>query len=219
VPEVSIAAEPRLEFGKGAARRVRRGHKVPAVLYGHGTPPRHVSLPGHELMRALKSANVLLRLEGLEGGAELALPKAVQRDAVSGAVEHVDLILVRRGEQVTIEVPIIVTGALIPDGFLDQQLVSLSISAEATHIPQSIEVSIQDLAIGQTIHASQVKLPEGSTLQTDPEAVVVHITGAQSVAQFESELAEAESELAPAAPAEVPAEAVAEEPAAETPES
>jgi large subunit ribosomal protein L25 len=217
VPEVSISAEPRLEFGKGAARRVRRGHKVPAVLYGHGTPPRHVSLPGHELMRALKSANVLLRLEGLEGGAELALPKAVQRDAVSGAVEHVDLILVRRGELVTIEVPLIVTGALIPDGFLDQQLVSLSISAEATHIPQSIEVSIQDLQIGQTVHAGEVKLPEGSTLQTDPDAVVVHITGAQSVAQFESELAEAESELAPAAP-EVPAvEAVAEEPDAETP--
>jgi large subunit ribosomal protein L25 len=213
VPEVSISAEPRLEFGKGAARRVRRGHKVPAVLYGHGTPPRHVSLPGHELMRALKSANVLLRLEGLEGGAELALPKAVQRDAVSGAVEHVDLILVRRGEQVTIEVPIIVTGALIPDGFLDQQLVSLSVSAEATHIPQSIEVSIQDLPIGQTIHAGQVKLPEGSTLQTDPEAVVVHITGAQSVAQFESELAEAESELAPAAPVVVPDEAAPAEPA------
>jgi large subunit ribosomal protein L25 len=217
VPEVSISAEPRLEFGKGAARRVRRGHKVPAVLYGHGTPPRHVSLPGHELMRALKSANVLLRLEGLEGGAELALPKAVQRDAVSGAVEHVDLILVRRGEQVTIEVPLIVIGALIPDGFLDQQLVSLSISAEATHIPQSIEVSIQDLQIGQTVHAGEVKLPEGSTLQTDAEAVVVHITGAQSVAQFESELAEAESELAPAAAPEVPAEEVAEEPDAETP--
>ena len=217
MPEVSISAEPRLEFGKGAARRVRRGHKVPAVLYGHGTPPRHVSLPGHELMRALKSANVLLRLEGLEGGAELALPKAVQRDAVSGAVEHVDLILVRRGEQVTIEVPLIVIGALIPDGFLDQQLVSLSISAEATHIPQSIEVSIQDLQIGQTVHAGEVKLPEGSTLQTDAEAVVVHITGAQSVAQFESELAEAESELAPAAAPEVPAEEVAEEPDAETP--
>jgi large subunit ribosomal protein L25 len=214
VPEVSISAEPRLEFGKGAARRVRRGHKVPAVLYGHGTPPRHVSLPGHELMRALKSANVLLRLEGLEGGAELALPKAVQRDAVSGAVEHVDLILVRRGEQVTIEVPIIVTGALIPDGFLDQQLVSLSISAEATHIPQSIEVSIQDLAIGQTVHAGQVKLPEGSTLQTDPEAVVVHITGAQSIAQFESELAEAESELAPAVAVVAPDEAEPAEPAA-----
>jgi large subunit ribosomal protein L25 len=207
VPEVSIAAEPRSEFGKGAARRVRRGHKVPAVLYGHGTPPRHVSLPGHELMRALKSANVLLRLEGLEGGAALALPKAVQRDAVSGALEHVDLILVRRGEQVIIDVPIHVTGALIPDGFLDQQLVSLSIAAEATHIPQQIEISIQDLQIGQSIHAGEVKLPEGTTLETDPDAVVLHIAGAQSAAQFESELAEAEAETAPApAPAEEPAE-------------
>ena len=196
--EVSIAAEARSEFGKGAARRVRRAHKVPAVLYGHGTPPRHVSLPGHELNRALKSANVLLRLEGLEGGNELALPKAVQRDAVSGAVEHVDLILVRRGETVTIDVLLIITGNLTPDGFLDQQLVALSVAAEATHIPQSIEISIQDLQIGQSIHAGQVKLPEGTTLQTDPDAVVVHITGAQTAEQFDAELAEAESELAPA---------------------
>ena len=218
MPEVSIAAEPRSEFGKGAARRVRRAHQVPAVLYGHGTPPRHVSLPGHELMRALKSANVLLRLEGLEGGAELALPKAVQRDAVSGALEHVDLILVRRGEQVTIDIPLSIVGNLIPDGFLDQQLVSLSIAAEATHIPQQIEVSIQDLQIGQSIHAGQVKLPDGSTLQTDPDAVVVHITGAQSAEQFDAELAEAESEVAPAA-SEVPAEVPAEEPDAENPES
>ena len=210
MPEVSIAAQPRSEFGKGAARRVRRSHRVPAVLYGHGTPPRHVSLPGHELMRALKSANVLLLLEGLEGGAELALPKAVQRDAVSGALEHVDLLLVRRGEQVTIDVPLSIIGNLIPDGFLDQQLVSLSINAEATHIPQQIEVSIQDLQIGQSIHAGQVALPQGSTLQTDADAVVVHITGAQSAAQFDAELAEAESELAPAvteAPAVEPAEA------------
>src|ERR1043165_10008003 len=109
-------------------------------------------------MRALKSANVLLRLEGLEGGTELALPKAVQRDAVSGALEHVDLILVRRGEQVTIDIPIQITGSLVPDGFLDQQLVALSISAEATHIPQQIEISIQDLQIGQSIHAGEVKL-------------------------------------------------------------
>ena len=220
MPEVSIAAQPRSEFGKGAARRVRRSQRVPAVLYGHGTPPRHVSLPGHELMRALKSANVLLLLEGLEGGAELALPKAVQRDAVSGALEHVDLLLVRRGEQVTIDVPLSIIGNLIPDGFLDQQLVSLSINAEATHIPQQIEVSIQDLQIGQSIHAGQVALPQGSTLQTDADAVVVHITGAQSAAQFDAELAEAESELAPvvteapvvepAAEAEAPAEPAAE---------
>ena len=212
MPEVSIAAQPRSEFGKGAARRVRRSQRVPAVLYGHGTPPRHVSLPGHELMRALKSANVLLLLEGLEGGAELALPKAVQRDAVSGALEHVDLLLVRRGEQVTIDVPLSIIGNLVPDGFLDQQLVSLSINAEATHIPQQIEISIQDLQIGQSIHAGQVALPQGSTLQTDADAVVVHITGAQSAAQFDAELAEAESELAPVvveAPAAEPAEAEA----------
>ncbi len=208
MPEVSIAAQPRSEFGKGAARRVRRSQRVPAVLYGHGTPPRHVSLPGHELMRALKSANVLLLLEGLEGGAELALPKAVQRDAVSGALEHVDLLLVRRGEQVTIDVPLSIIGNLVPDGFLDQQLVSLSINAEATHIPQQIEISIQDLQIGQSIHAGQVALPQGSTLQTEPEAVVVHITGAQSAAQFDAELAEAESELAPAV-TEAPAAEVA----------
>jgi large subunit ribosomal protein L25 len=219
VPEVAISAEPRSEFGKGAARRVRRGHKVPAVLYGHGTPPRHVSLPGHELMRALKSANVLLRLEGLEGGSELALPKAVQRDAVSGALEHVDLLLVRLGEEVTIDVPIVVTGALIPDGFLDQQLVSLSIAAEATHIPQQIEVSIQDLQIGQSIHAGQIALPKGSTLQTDPDAVVVHITGAQSAQQFEAELAEAAAEVAPPAPEVAPEPVATDEPGDATPES
>jgi large subunit ribosomal protein L25 len=168
----------------------------------------------------LKSANVLLRLEGLDGGSELALPKAVQRDAVSGALEHVDLLLVRLGERVTIDIPIYITGALIPDGFLDQQLVALSISAEATHIPQQLEVSIQGLQIGQSVHARDVALPEGSELQTDADAVVVHITGAQSAQQFEAELAEAEAETAPA-PSEVPAEAEAaeEEPDAETPES
>jgi large subunit ribosomal protein L25 len=182
---------------------------VPGVLYGHGTPPRHVSLPGHELMLALKASNVLLRLEGLGDGVELALPKAVQRDPISGQLEHIDLLLVRLGEKVTIEIPIQVTGALIPDGFLDQQLVSLSIEAEATHIPQSIEVSIQDLAIGHSIHAGQVKLPAGSTLQTDPDAVVVHIAGAVSAEQFDAEMAEAESETAPAESAATP------EPAAE----
>jgi len=150
----------------------------------------------------------------VEGGNELALPKAVQRDAVSGAVEHVDLILVRRGERVTIDVPLIVTGNLIPDGFLDQQLVALSVDAEATNIPQSIEISIQDLQIGQSIHAGEVKLPEGTTLQTDAEAVVVHITGAQSAEQFDAEMAEAEAELAPAVvevEPEAPAEAEADE--------
>jgi len=194
VSEVRIAAEPRSEFGKGAARRVRRGHKVPAVLYGHGTPPQHISLPGHELMLALKTANVLLRLEGLDSGSELALPKAVQRDAVSGILEHVDLLLVRRGEKVTIEIPVHIVGNLVADGFLDQQLVTLSIEAEATHIPQQVEVSIDGVAIGTSIHAGDIKLPEGSSLQTDAEAVVVHIAAATTAEQVEAELAEAEAE-------------------------
>src|SRR3984885_8821322 len=112
VPEVKIAAEARTEFGKGAARRSRREGLVPAVLYGHGTETRHLSLPGHALMLALKTPNVLLRLEGLKNGNEIALPKAVQRDPVKNIIEHVDLILVRRGEKVTVEIPIRVTGQI-----------------------------------------------------------------------------------------------------------
>ena len=134
--EVRIAAEPRTEFGKGAARRTRRAGKVPAVLYGHGTDPRHISLPGHELMLALKSANVLLRLQGLDGGDELALPKDVQRDPLKGFLEHVDLIVVTRGEKVTVEVPVQLTGDIAPDGMLDQQMIQVSVEAEATHIPR-----------------------------------------------------------------------------------
>ncbi len=114
MPEVKIAAETRTEFGKGAARRSRREGKVPAVLYGHGTETRHLSLPGHDLMLALKTPNVLLRLEGLKNGSEIALPKAVQRDPVKGFLEHVDLILVRSGEKVTVDVPIRVTGDIAP---------------------------------------------------------------------------------------------------------
>ena len=216
--EVRINAEPRSEFGKGAARRVRRSHQVPAVLYGHGTPPRHVSLPGHELMLALKTANVLLRLEGLEGGAELALPKAVQRDAVSGLLEHVDLLLVRRGEKVTIEIPVQVTGTLVAEAFLDQQLVSLSVEAEATHIPQQVEVPIDGLEVGQSVHAKDVALPSGCVLHTDPEAIVVHIAPAVTAAAVEEELAEAEAELGittPEAPAAEGGEAAeSSEPAA-----
>jgi large subunit ribosomal protein L25 len=162
-------------------------------------------------MLALKTANVLLLLEGLDGGDELALPKAVQRDAVSGLLEHVDLLLVRRGEKVTIEIPVHITGSLVADGFLDQQLVTLAVEAEATHIPQQVEVSIDGLEIGQSVHAKDVTLPAGCTLHTDPEAVVVHISTA--TVQVEAEGAEAEGEAAAEAPgAEAPA---AEEPAAE----
>ena len=125
MPEVRITAEPRTEFGKGPARRERRAGRVPAVLYGHGTDPRHVSLPGHDVLLALRTANVLIRLEGLPGGSQLALPKAVQRDAIKGSVEHVDLIMVRRGEKVTVDIPVTVTGEVAPDGLLDQQLIQI----------------------------------------------------------------------------------------------
>jgi large subunit ribosomal protein L25 len=192
VSEVRIAAEPRTEFGKGPARRTRRAGKVPAVLYGHGTDPRHISLPGHELMLALKSANVLLRLQGLDGGEELALPKDVQRDPLKGFLEHVDLIVVTRGEKVTVEVPIQLTGDIAPDGMLDQQLIQVSLEVEATHIPQSVEVSVEGMVVGDAIHAKDLKLPAGATLDAEDDALVLHVIAAPTAAQMEADLGEGE---------------------------
>jgi large subunit ribosomal protein L25 len=188
VSEVRIDAVPRSEFGKGPARQVRREGRVPAVLYGHGTDPRHVSLPGHAVLLALRTPNVLIRLEGLPGGNELALPKAIQRDPIRGTIEHVDLILVRRGEKVTIEVPIQVTGEVNPDGMLDQQLVQISIEAEATHIPTGIEVSVEGMDVGDAVHAGDLTLPEGSSLAVDAEILVLHVIAAPTAAQLEADL-------------------------------
>ncbi len=202
MPEVKIAAETRDEFGKGAARRSRREGKVPAVLYGHGTETRHLTLPGHELMLALKTPNVLLRLDGLKNGSEIALPKAVQRDPVKGFIEHVDLILVRRGEKVTVEVPIRVSGDIAPgEGMLNQQLVQIPVEADATNIPQGIDVDVEGMELGQAVHASDLKLPEGVTLQVEPDTLVLHVIAQQVAEQPEAE--EAEGEV----PAAVDAEA------------
>jgi large subunit ribosomal protein L25 len=188
VPEVHIATEARTEFGKGAARRSRRAGRVPAVLYGHGTETRHLSLPGHDLMLALKTPNALLRLEGLKGGSAIALPKAVQRDPVRNEIEHVDLILVRRGEKVTVEVPVRVTGEVFSGGLLDQQLVQIPVEAEATNIPQGIDVDVEGMLVGQAIHAGDLKLPSGVTLQVEPDILVLHVLGPQ--AEEEEEAAE-----------------------------
>ncbi len=205
MPEVHIAAETRTEFGKGAARRSRREGRVPAVLYGHGTETRHLSLPGHQLMLALKTPNVLLYLDGLNKGSEIALPKAVQRDPVRGFIEHVDLILVRRGEKVTVEIPVRVTGEIAAgDGMLDQQLVQIPLEAEATSIPSGIDVDVTGLDVGQSVHASDLKLPPGVTLQVEPETLVLHV-----IARTAEEPAEEAEEAAP----EVP-EAVADQAAA-----
>jgi large subunit ribosomal protein L25 len=205
VPEVRIAAEPRTEFGKGAARRTRRAGRVPAVMYGHGTENKHLSLPEHELMLALKTPNVLIRLDGLPGRPGLALPKAIQRDALKGTIEHVDLIEVRQGEKVTVEIPVRVTGDVFPGGVLDQQLVQIAVEAEATHIPDGIDVDVEGMEIGSAVHAKDLELPTGSTLQIDPDTLVLHVVQAQTQAQFEAELgetaegAEGEAEAAPAA--------------------
>jgi large subunit ribosomal protein L25 len=191
VPEVKIAAEARTEFGKGAARRSRREGRVPAVLYGHGTDTRHLSLPGHDLMLALKTPNVLLRLEGLTSGSELALPKAVQRDPVRGFLEHVDLILVRRGEKVTVEVPLRMTGEIAPgDTMLNQLLVQIPVEADATNIPQGIDVDVEGMDLGQAVHAGDLKLPPGVTLQVEPDTLVLHVI-AQQVAEEPEEEEEA----------------------------
>ena len=165
MPEVRIEAELRNEFGKGAARRTRRAGRVPAVIYGHGAEVRHLSLPEHELMLALKTPNVLIRLEGLPGRAGLALPKAVQRNAIRGDIEHVDLIEVRRGEKVTVEIPVRVTGEVYSGGMLDQQLVQIPVEAEATNIPNGVDVDVTDMEVGAAVHAKDLVLPEGSTLR------------------------------------------------------
>ncbi|GGU14042.1 MULTISPECIES: 50S ribosomal protein L25/general stress protein Ctc [Streptomyces] len=192
--EVKLATETRTEFGKGAARRIRRANKVPGVVYGHGAEPVHVTLPGHELLLALRTPNVLLSLD-IEGKTELAIPKAVQRDPLKGFLEHVDLLLVRRGEKVTVEVVVETEGELAPGSFLVENVLNtLSVETEATHIPESVTVSIAGLEAGDAIHAKDVALPNGTTLVTDPEAVVIQILAAQAeepAAEGETEGAEA----------------------------
>ncbi|MCP9987760.1 MULTISPECIES: 50S ribosomal protein L25/general stress protein Ctc [Streptomyces] len=178
--EVKIAAETRSEFGKGAARRVRRDGKVPGVLYGHGAEPVHLTLPGHDLMMALKTSNALLALE-FDGKTELAIPKAVQRDPLKGFIEHVDLLLVNRGEQVTVEIPVHTEGELAPGGnLLEHVLNALPVEAEATHIPESLTVSVEGLEAGASVLAKDVPLPKGVTLAVDADAVVLQVLAAQA---------------------------------------
>jgi len=194
VSEVRIAAEPRTEFGKGAARRTRRAGKVPAVLYGHGTDPQHISLPGHDLMLALKTPNVLLTIEGLGDGAELALPKDVQRDPVKGFLEHVDLLLVKRGEKVVVDLPVNVVGDVVAGGQVAQTVVEISIEAEATHIPQSVDLDITGLKVDTQVLAKDLKLPSGTTLVADDETLIVQIVDATAATEPETEAEAAEAE-------------------------
>jgi large subunit ribosomal protein L25 len=179
--EVKISAETRSEFGKGAARRIRRDAKVPGVLYGHGSDPLHLTLPGHDLLLALRTPNVLISLD-IDGKTnELAIPKSVQRDPIKGFLEHVDLLLVKRGEKVTVEVPVHTEGELAAGGnLLEHVLNALPVEAEATHIPESVTVSIEGLEAGASILAKDIKLPAGTTLAVDEDAVVLQVLAAQA---------------------------------------
>jgi large subunit ribosomal protein L25 len=191
--ETKLVAQTRTEFGKGAARRIRRAHQIPAVMYGHGTEPVHITLPGHETMLALKASNALLSIE-IDGKTQLALAKDVQRDAIKPVIEHVDLVVVRRGEKVTVDVQVHTVGEAAVETVVTVENQTVELEVEATHIPESIEVSIEGLAAGTQIHASDLVLPQGAALVTDPEILVVNITAAITAEALESELAEAEAE-------------------------
>ncbi|MFJ4206021.1 50S ribosomal protein L25/general stress protein Ctc [Streptomyces sviceus] len=179
--EVKIAAETRSEFGKGAARRIRRDNKVPGVLYGHGSDPIHLTLPGHELLLALRTSNVLISLD-IDGKTnELAIPKSVQRDPIKGYLEHVDLQLVKRGEQVNVEIFVQTEGDLAPGAFLlEHVLNALPVEAEATHIPESVTVSIEGLSAGDSILAKDIPLPKGTKLAVEEDTVVLQVLAAQA---------------------------------------
>ncbi|WP_433450871.1 50S ribosomal protein L25/general stress protein Ctc [Streptomyces sp. CA-142005] len=196
--EVKLSAETRTEFGKGAARRIRRDSKVPVVLYGHGTEPVHLTLPGHDLLLALRTPNVLISLD-IDGKAnELAIPKAVQRDPLKGFLEHVDLLLVKRGEKVTVEIPVHAEGELAPGGnLLEHVLSALPVEAEATHIPEAVTVSVEGLEAGASVLAKDITLPSGVTLAVEEDAVVLQVLQAQAE-ETEGEAAEEGEEQAEA---------------------
>jgi large subunit ribosomal protein L25 len=195
MPDNKLQAEPRTEFGKGAARRIRRASKVPAVLYGHGGDPVHITLPGHETMLALKhgGVNALLTIN-VEGKEQLALPKQIQRDPIKGFLEHLDLLLVRRGEKVTVDIPVHVSGEADSDALVVTETTTVSVEAEATHIPEYVEVSVEGLKSGAQIFARDLQLPEGSTVLLDDDALIINVTHAPTAEEVDAELSEAEAD-------------------------
>ena len=188
--EIKLDAEARTEFGKGAARRIRRDNKIPAVLYGHGTDPVHITLPGHATLLALRQANALLDLAMPDGTDQLALPKQVQRNPVTGHIEHVDLVIVRRGEKVTVEVPLVLDGESAPGTLVNQERPTLTVQAEATNIPREIPLSVAGFGVGHQVLAGEVPLPEGVTLAEEADELVVSVTAQISEAALEAELGE-----------------------------
>ncbi|WP_433214548.1 50S ribosomal protein L25/general stress protein Ctc [Dactylosporangium sp. CS-047395] len=202
--EVKISAEPRTEFGKGGARRTRRAGKVPAVLYGHGEAPRHIALPAREFAAAIRHGGMtqVFNIEISDGSAALALPKAIQRDPIKDTFDHVDLLVVRRGEKVTVEIPVQLVGDAARDTLVMTESNTLAVLADATKLPEHLEASIEGLEAGSQVKAADVKLPAGVELAADPEYVIAIVSAAQEQV--------IESETAEEAPAEEPAPAAAE---------
>ncbi|MGN9805471.1 50S ribosomal protein L25/general stress protein Ctc [Micromonospora sp. L32] len=192
--EVKISAEPRTEFGKGGARRTRRAGKVPAVLYGHGEKPKHIALPAREFAAAIRKggANQLFAIEVSDGTQVLALPKAIQRDPIKDTFEHVDLLLVRRGEKVTVEVAVQLTGEAARDTLIVHDHDTLSVTADATKVPDHLEASIEGLEAGTQVTAADVQLPAGVELAADAELLVASVTAAPTAEQLEATLPEVE---------------------------
>jgi len=173
--EISINAVSRTEFGKGAARRARRDGMVPAVIYGHGEKPAHISLPAKELGTALKTSNVLLDIV-VDGKTELTLPKSIDRDAIKGTLEHVDLVIVRRGEKVIVAVPVHTSGDYDREGILEHVNNTIEVETEATSIPNFLTLDLTGLVAGSSLYAENVVLPAGVTLVSDPRMAVVHLS-------------------------------------------
>ncbi len=191
--EAHIIAETRTEFGKGAARRTRRAGKIPAVLYGHGTDPQHLALPELEFKRIVRDQgrNAVLTID-IAGTPQLALTKTVVAHPIRPYIEHVDLLVIRRGEKVIVEVAVIITGDAVPGAFITQELNTLEVEADVSSIPEQIEVSIEGVEVGTQILAGQIRLPANTDLRGDPEQLVVNVIAATEADAGESAEAEAE---------------------------
>lgn len=188
--QARIEAETRTEFGKGAARRTRRAGKIPAVLYGHGTDPQHLALPSLEFARVVRDQgrNAVIELDVTGGSTQLALTKTVVVHPIRPYIEHVDLLIIKRGEKVVVDVQVVVTGDADPGTMIAQDLNTIEVEADVLSIPESIEVSVEGLSIGTQILAAAVVLPTGVELRTDPEALVVNVVAAPTEADLEAEV-------------------------------
>ncbi|AZS44211.1 50S ribosomal protein L25/general stress protein Ctc [Microbacterium oleivorans] len=187
--DTKVVAELREQFGKGFARRLRAAGKIPAVIYGHGTDPVHVALPGHQVALLIRRANALLELE-IDGKQQLTLVKDVQKDPVHQIIEHIDLLVVKKGEKIEVDIPVSVVGEPFPGTIANLENTTVTLEVEATHIPQNVEVSVEGLEDGAHITAADLTLPRGAVLVTDPETLIVGVALPPAPVEDEAEESE-----------------------------